>query len=211
VDPLTVLANSGAASVLVLLAHADDEVLLCGGTIAALVGAGCDVHVVCFCTCARGRNDAFPQACARLGVTGEMLRGHQDSGMRLDGALVATPDALIRSREPVCVITHTKAGNQNQDHAVLHEAVRMSAVRSGAPDLLLAAEPPLSSVGFSPTVFVDVAEHFATKCSAIEPYREILDRDYMDDEYLRTRARWWGQVAGRAGSLVEPYELVLWR
>ncbi|HEX6389570.1 MAG TPA: PIG-L deacetylase family protein [Solirubrobacteraceae bacterium] len=210
-DPLTAVARAGATEVLVLLAHPDDEVLLCGGTIAALVDAGCDVHVVCFCACNRGRNDAFPRACAQLGATGELLAGHSDSGMVLDGELVAVTDGLIRERRPGCVITHTKAGSQNQDHAVLHEAVRMSAVRCSAPTMLLAAEPPLSSAGFAPSLFIDVEPYFKTKCSAIEPYRELFDRDYMTDEYMRIRARWWGQVAGRAGALVEAYELVLWR
>jgi LmbE family N-acetylglucosaminyl deacetylase len=210
-DPLTAIACTGTTSVLVLLAHPDDEVLLCGGTIAALAEAGCDVHVVCFCACSRGRNDAFPRACERLGATGELLQSHSDSSMVLNADLVAVTDDLIRHREPGCVITHTKSGRQNQDHAVLHEAVRLSAVRSSAPAMLLAAEPPLSSTEFAPSAFVGIDRFFATKCEAMAPYREILERDYMADEYLRTRAQWWGQVAGRAGALVEPYELILWR
>ena len=69
----------------------------------------------------------------------------------------------------------------------------------------------MSSVDFMPTIFARVDRHFETKCQAVRYYRAVLNRDYMSDEYLLTRARWWGQVAGYAGELVEPFELVLWR
>jgi N-acetylglucosamine malate deacetylase 1 len=210
-SPLAVIARAGAARVLVLLAHPDDEVLLCGATIAALADAECHVRVVCFCDGAQGRNAVFPQACKHLGATGELLCGQQTSAMVLDGALVAITDSLLRHWQPDCVITHTRAGRQNQDHVVLHDAVRLSTARCRWPTLLLAAEPPLSSVDFIPTVFADVDRYFAIKCQAAQRYRDVLDRDYMTDEYLGTRARWWGQVAGRPRTLVEPFELVLWR
>lgn len=210
-DPLAVIGRTGTARVLVLLAHPDDEVLLCGATIAALADADCHVRVVCFCDGSQGRDAVFSEACASLGATGELLRGQQTSAMVLDGPLVAITDGLMRGWRPDCVITHTKAGSQNQDHVVLHDAVRLSAARCGWPTVLLAAEPPLSSVEFMPTVFADVGRHFAIKCQAAQRYRDVLDRDYMSDEYLGTRARWWGQVAGRPRTYVEPFELVLWR
>ncbi len=168
-----------------LLAHPDDEVLLCGGTIAALAEAGCDVEVVCFCDGAQGRDAVFPEACARLGAAGELLNGRQSCALMLDGTLVAITDGLIREREPDVLITHTRSGSQNQDHVVLHNAVRLSAARWTAPTVLLAAEPPLSSIEFAPCVFADISDHFAAKCSAACPYREVLDREYMTDEYLR--------------------------
>lgn len=210
-DPLAVIGRAGAARVLVLLAHPDDEVLLCGATIAALAAADCDVRVICFCDGAQGRDIVFPRACASLGAAGELLPGQRTSAMVLDGALVAITDGLIRDWRPDCVITHTKAGSQNQDHVVLHDAVRLTAARCGWPSVLLAAEPPLSSFEFSPTAFADVDRHFAIKCQAAQLYREVIDRNYMSDDYLATRARWWGQVAGRPGTFVEPFELVLWR
>lgn len=201
----------GAARILVLLAHPDDEVLLCGGTIFALGALGCSVEVVCFCDGAQGRHSAFSGACDRLGASGELLTGHSTSAMTLDGALVGATDALIRGRSPDCVITHTRSGRQNQDHVVLHNAVRLTVARFPTPPMVLAAEPPLSSAEFSPNVFVDVSESFQAKCVAAASYRDLLHRDYMSDDYLRVRAQWWGQVAGRPRALFEAYELVIWR
>lgn len=196
--------------VVALLAHPDDEALLCGGTLASLTAHGAEVQVVCFSDGAQGRDRVFHHVCELLGAKGELL-DLPTSSIRVDDGLVATTDDLIRTLNPACVITHTAAGVQNQDHVALNAAVRLSIGRWPMPGLALAAEPPLSSNGFCPSVFVDVTQSWAMKCDAVRAYRRVLDRDYMDDRYLETRARWWGQVAGISGQLVEAYEIIRWQ
>ena len=198
------------APVVVLLAHPDDEALLCGGTIAALSDQGADVRVVCFSDGAQGRDRTFHNVCGMLGAKGDLL-DLPSSSIRLDERLVAITDDLIRSLNPGCVITHTASGIQNQDHVALNAAVKLSIGRWPMPALALAVEPPISSGEFYPSVFVDITEHWNTKCEAVLAYREVLDRDCMSDHYLKTRARWWGQVAGTSGRLVEAYEMLRWR
>ena len=65
--------------------------------------------------------------------------------------------------------------------------------------------------GFVPNVFVDVGDFFDRKLDAVALYRKVIDRGYLDDDYLVHRARWWGQVSGHPGRLCEAYELLLWR
>lgn len=196
--------------VLVLLAHPDDESLLCGGTIAMLASKGCNVQIVVFSDGGQGRDAVFDQACRDLGAAGRILE-HNSSTMSLNGELVATTDTLIREFRPDCVITHTDSGNQNQDHVVLHRSVRLSIGRWKGSLLALATEPPLASVEFRPNVFVDIEAGFSRKESALARYRAVLDRDYLASDYVRTRARWWGQVSGQVNVLCEAFELLVWR
>jgi LmbE family N-acetylglucosaminyl deacetylase len=209
-DAIMAMCLTGEGGVLVLVAHPDDEALLCGGTIAALCAGGCSVQVVCFSDGGQGRDAAFSAACGELGAEGRLLN-YASGAMVLNASLVDETDKLIRAHNPRCVITHTRLGVQHQDHVALHDAVRLSVGRSSQQCLVLAAEPPISSNDFAPTVFVDVTPWFRAKCAVVHRYRAILDRPYMADEYLRARARWWGQVAGVPEALVEAYEPVLWR
>lgn len=209
-DSLSNAILSRLGRVLVLLAHPDDEALLCGGTIAMLASNGCSVQVVVFSDGGQGRDTVFDQACRDLGAVGRILK-HNTSTMSLNGELVATTDTLIREFRPDCVITHTDSGIQNQDHVVLHRSVRLSVGRWGGSLIALATEPPLASVGFRPNVFVNIEAGFGRKEAALARYRAVLDRDYLSSDYVRTRARWWGQVSGQANGLCEAFELLVWR
>lgn len=203
-------AGGSPARVVVAVAHPDDEALLCGGTIAALAASGCVVHVVCFSAEPADRAEIFAKSCEVLGATGELL-DLVTGQMVLDKALVSATDDLLRRTVPDCLVTHSRSGGQHQDHVALHDAVRLSVTRWPHPPLVLAVEPPSSSAGFVPNVFVDIGVGFPDKLDAVGHYRKAVDRRYMDDDYLLTRARWWGQVSGRAGALCEAYELVVWR
>jgi N-acetylglucosamine malate deacetylase 1 len=207
---LFVAAIGPGTRVLVLLAHPDDEALLCGGTLAAMSNELAEVLVVCFADGAQGRETLFHDACAELGATGELLH-HRTNHFVLDGGLVGAADELVRRWRPSVVITHTEKGTQNQDHVALHDAVRLSVMRWSEPALVLAAEPSMSSVDFTPNVFVDVTLTFQTKLAAVKRYRDALPRDFMDEDYLRTRAAWWGQVCSSPRRLYEAFELMLWR
>jgi len=209
-SPVEAIARMAADCVLVILAHPDDESLLCGGTIAALSDAGCNVHVVSMTDGAQGRWTSFSRACDLAGATCELL-DFPTGSLSVDIALVSQTDTLLREYSPGCVITHSNGRSQSQDHPIVSQAVHLSAMRSNFPRLVLAAEPPFSSPDFQPTVFIEVGDSFDRKLEMIKAHREVLDRPYLSDEYVRTRALWWGQVSGCPGSLVESFELKIWR
>lgn len=196
-----------------MVAHPDDEALLCGATAACLAAGGAQVRMACVGWGPPDRAELFAKSCALLG--GESVTPPSaavpERGLCLDRGLVGLIDELVRTRVPDVVITHSRSGPQHQDHVAVHDAVRLSMARWQGPALVLAAEPPMSSTGFVPNVFVDVGDHFEEKLDAVAHYRKIVDRPYLDDDYLVHRARWWGQVSGRPGRLCEAYELVVWR
>jgi N-acetylglucosamine malate deacetylase 1 len=195
---------------LVVVAHPDDEVLLCGGTVVELVRAGTAVHVACLSTGAQGRDEALAKSCTVLGATHE-LRDFPTNQVRVDGSLVSTTDELVEAHRPDVVVTHGPGLGQSQDHRAVHDAVRTTVSRSPWPRLLLLGEPPFCTTDSTPSLFVDVTQAWDTRMDALEHYRRVLDRDYMHPDYLRTKAAWWAQVAGRASMLCEGFAVGLWR
>jgi N-acetylglucosamine malate deacetylase 1 len=212
-SPLDQMTRRGQADVLVVVAHPDDEALLCGATVACLAAGGAQVRIACVGSGPPDRVALFAKSCVLLGAeaAAQPPTPMPGCGLVLDRRLVATIDELVRTRVPDVVITHSRSGPQHQDHGAVHDAVRLSMARWQGPALVLAAEPPLSTTGFVPNVFVDVGDHFGEKLDAVAHYRKVVDRSYLDDDYLVHRARWWGQVSGHPGRLCEAYELVVWR
>ncbi|MEU7752717.1 PIG-L deacetylase family protein [Micromonospora sp. NPDC049171] len=203
-------ATTALRTALVIVAHPDDEALLCGGTIARMTQAGMDVHVASLSRGSQGRDKAFDACCEILGATGE-VGDLESNDLRIDGDLVTITDALIDARRPDVVITHGPGAGQNQDHNAICHAVRITVSRSRHPTMLLLGHPTFATTDFRPTFFVDVTNVWYAKIEALAAYRQILDRDYMSEEYLRVKSRWWAQVAGRERGLCEAFEIGLWR
>ena len=120
------------ASVLVVAAHPDDEVLGCGGTMARHVSAGDDVHVVIVAQGVTARKNATAadlelhrkaahRACEILGVTsltlGDFPDNRLDSVDRLD--VTRFIEAAIDARSPQIVYTH-HCGDANIDHRIVN-------------------------------------------------------------------------------------------
>ena len=198
------------SSTLVVVAHPDDEVLVCGGTIARLVDSGVRVHVACLSDGAQDRGRVLEAACATLGASSELFDFHVNA-LCTDGKLISLTDRLVDEHQPDIVITHSPGQGQSQDHRAACQAVRTTLNRRPGPALLLLGSPPFATTDFAPTLFVDVAETWSRKMQALNTYRSILDRDYMEEDYLRVKCGWWSQVGGRPGGLCEAFEVDLWR
>lgn len=182
-------------TVLVVAAHADDEALGCGGTIARHVAAGDRVHVV-FMTDGVGsrRGDLDAEAARRvaardralaiLGVQSQVGFGWPDNEMdRVPLLEIVQPlERRLAELRPGVVYTH-HGGDLNVDHRLTCQAV-LTACRPvpGSPvSRILGFEVPSSTdwagpdaMPFVPTVFVDIGVHWATKLAALEAYREEL-------------------------------------
>jgi len=186
--------------VLVVAAHADDEVLGCGGTIARHVATGDDVYVVFMAdgvqsrgvdeaTQLEHRNRARDDALTRLGVTQCHAFDFPDN--RMDSLplleIVQQLEPIIKKFQPQRVITH-HYGDLNVDHRVTHKAV-MTACRpvpkSSVKELL--GFEVLSSTEwatpyihpFIPNFFVDISEYISVKVEAAEAYAlEMRDKPH---------------------------------
>lgn len=184
-----------AETVLVVAAHADDEALGCGGTIARHAAAGDAVHVV-FMTDGVGsrRGDVAPEAARRhaardralavLGVQSTLAFSWPDNEMDSVPllAIVRPLEAHIERLQACIVYTH-HAGDLNVDHRVVHQAV-MTACRPlpGTSVREILCFEVLSSTewsppglpAFLPNVAIDISATWGLKLQALQAYAEEL-------------------------------------
>lgn len=175
-------------TVLVVAAHPDDEVLGCGGTMAAHVARGDEVHVLILAQGLASRGPAEEaafqalRAAAReageaLGVTSLTLLNFPDN--RLDGVelldLVKVVEEQVARHRPEVVYTHF-AQDLNVDHRVTHNAV-VTACRPQPEHCvrtILCFEVPSSTEwsghAFVANWFVDIGPHLEKKKAALAAY-----------------------------------------
>jgi N-acetylglucosamine malate deacetylase 1 len=207
--------------VAVIVAHPDDEVLGCGGTIRRHADDGDDVSVIIL---ADGETSRAPDAGAARIATRETAAGaaaevlgvrrltlHRLSDNRLDTSplldIVQLVERDIGEIAPDIVYTH-HAGDLNIDHRRVHEAV-ITACRPqrGHPvRTLLFFEIPSSTewqapgarAPFLPNWFVDIDGTLETKMAALRVYDSEMrpwphPRSYEGVTHL---ARWRGATVG---------------
>ena len=210
-------------SILILVAHPDDEVLGCGGTIAKMADNGSVVHVAFFADgvfsrCGNQiaqtqdlkiRRSKAQKACDILGVKsvifGDFPDNRMDTIALLDIAKVV--ESLIAEHQPDTVFTH-HAGDVNIDHRRMHEAVVIACRPQSEHSVktLLCFEVPSSTEWqlpgsappFMPNWFVDISRTFDRKLSALQAYAsELRDwphpRSMQGIEHL---AHWRGATVG---------------
>ncbi|MDX8349282.1 PIG-L deacetylase family protein [Cognatiyoonia sp. IB215446] len=216
-------------SVLVVAAHADDEVLGCGGTIAKHVEAG-DAVSVCFMTDgvgarAQGHREATERqlaakaALAELGVTQLEQHAFPDNQMDTVSCLSLTKiiEAAVQRNRPDIVYTH-HSGDLNVDHRATHEAV-MTALRPqpGTHTATILTFEVMSSTEwrapspastFAPDWYVDIADFLELKMAALGHYQAEMRawphaRSMQAVEHL---ARYRGACVGVAAA--EGFKLV---
>lgn len=214
------------SAVLVVVAHPDDEVLGCGGTMARLAQEGRSVHLLVLADGVgarhvdghtdarvmdeqRRRRAALTAASQVLGVqsvdTADFPDNRMDTVAVLDVA--RRVEQSIAAHRPTTVLTH-HAGDVNQDHRRTHEAV-VAACRPqpGHPvDTLLFFEVasstewqvPGAAPVFQPSWFVDTSSTITKQLEALSCYAEEL-RPWphpRSAEALRARAAWRGATVG---------------
>lgn len=211
-------------SVVVVAAHADDEVLGCGGAIARYVEEGRPVHVLILGDGVSSRanlespidlkrlelrNNAAQIANDILGSTSLKQLGLPDNRMdKLDLLdVVKIIEGFINEHQPKTIFTH-HAGDVNIDHRVVHDAV-ISACRpqpSYPIDELLFFEvasstewrPPSSGLMFNPNYFINISSSVEKKLQALAAYSEEL-RAFPHPrsiEAVEAQVRWRGATVG---------------
>jgi N-acetylglucosamine malate deacetylase 1 len=211
--------------VVVVAAHADDEVLGCGGTLALMARLGRPVHVLLVADGENSRSTtateqvdpaklaarqtAAQRAAQILGCKSVEQLGLPDN--RLDTValldLVQHVERFISKHRPTTVLTH-HAGDVNIDHRIMQDAV-IAACRpqpGHSVEELLFFEvpsstewrPPDSGLSFNPTWFVDITDTLATKLAALDVYREEmrLFPHARSVEGVQALARWRGVTVG---------------
>jgi LmbE family N-acetylglucosaminyl deacetylase len=221
---------------LIVVAHPDDEVLGCGGTIARLAKDGHEIHIAVL---GEGITSRYGK---REEADEDLLAVHRERCQRAADMLAAKelytyslPDnrfdtipmlevakiveELISSIGPEVIYTH-HGGDLNIDHVVTHRAV-LTATRPIAGQVVKEVytfEVPSSTEWafgqftpvFRPTVFVEIEDHLENKIAAMECY-ESEARGFphpRSPEALRALAHRWAAAAGL--NAAEAFELVRW-
>lgn len=222
-------------TILVVVAHPDDEVLGCGGTIARYAAEQHDVHIVILgegISSRHGRGDEASKgdleklgadakaAATTLGARsvsfGRLPDNRFDELALLD--VIKPVEAWIGQFRPAAVYTH-HPGDLNVDHSITFRAV-LTATRPGASKVVVpdvyAFEVPSSTEWafqriepvFRPDVFVDITAGLERKIAAMQCYEsERRDAPHpRSPEVLRAAAVRWGSVAGMPAA--EAFELI---
>jgi LmbE family N-acetylglucosaminyl deacetylase len=188
---------------LVVAAHPDDEVLGCGGTVAALVSRGWTMHALIMAQGATSRgevgesdwHDALSELreCAAkaarcLGAQQPRMLVFPDN--RMDSVdlldVVKALEVVIEEIGPDRIFTHANC-DVNVDHRVVHDAV-IAATRPQPAhyrgdlyffETVSSTEwrPPSSLRPFSPTAFCDISDHLPAKMDALRAYAPEM-REY---------------------------------
>ncbi|OAB58145.1 GlcNAc-PI de-N-acetylase [Phormidium willei BDU 130791] len=205
---------------LVIAAHPDDEVLGCGGSIAAQNSQGNSVQVMFLAdgVSSRGgeasaelqrRHDAAHTAAELLGIESVSFADFPDNQLDTVPLLrvVQRIEERITQYQPDTILTH-HAGDVNIDHQCVHQAV-ITACRPqpGYPVKTLLFfevpsstewQPPGSAAAFLPNWFIDISDTLERKLEALAAYSEEL-RDFPHPrsvEAVEALARWRGATVG---------------
>lgn len=205
--------------VLVVAAHADDEALGCGGTLARHVDEGDTVFAVFMAdgvTSRAGayqedqlaRNAAAENAKEILGIKENFYLGLPDN--RMDSIplidVVKKLESIIDKLKPNIVYTHHH-GDLNVDHRITHQAV-MTACRPlpGKSVRAIYAFEVMSSTDwatptaepFLPNYFVDISRHLSKKSEALYAYHlEMHEAPHSRSmQHLTSLATHRGQTVG---------------
>lgn len=213
-----------------VVAHPDDEVLCCGGTLARHRAANGAVHILILATGAAARyageapsaeikalRAAADEAANRLGGAQVQFADFPDN--RMDSVplldVVKRVEAFLADTGADAVITH-HPGDINVDHGVAARAVltatrplpgaRVRVVLAG--ETLSASEWGYSAERFAPNVYVDIAASLEAKRQAMAAYAAELrafphPRSIEAIEHLaRLRGSECGHAAAEAFALL---------
>jgi N-acetylglucosamine malate deacetylase 1 len=182
-------------TILVVAAHADDEALGCGGTIARHVEEGDAVHLVLMADGVHSRRESSKADFARrieaskraqsiLGISFTQSLDLPDNKMDSIPLLeiVQKLEPILEEIQPSVVYTHHH-GDLNIDHRLTHAAV-MTACRPvpGSSVREIYDFEVLSSTEwatqrsslFLPDYFIDITQQLRTKLDALEAYAEEM-------------------------------------
>jgi len=224
----------GAASgpVLVVAAHPDDEVLGCGGTMAAHALAGRSVHVLLMtdgvgarteggssANDVTNRAEVARRAAAILGVHEPRMQTYRDNAMDTYPLLdvIRVVEASVNELRPTTVYTHHR-GDLNIDHEIVHRAV-LAACRPqpGHPVREIYSFPvrsstewagPSSATVFAPSLYVDISRTLEKKLKALAAY-DVEMREPPHSRSLQAveaQARVDGATVGLEAA--EPFEVI---
>ena len=195
----------GFRRALVLAPHTDDGELGCGGTMARLVEAGCEVRYVAFSIATRSLPPGFEpdtlarevrQATAELGIPEERLTVH-DFDVRTFPErrqdILELLVALWEEWRPE-IVFQPSHHDVHQDH----QTIANEGLRAFKRTTILGYEVPWNNFDFSYGAYISLEKrHIERKVAALSRYASQQHRRYADPEYVWNLARVHGVNVNR--------------
>ncbi len=222
-------------SILIIVAHPDDEVLGCGGTIARLAMEGCNVYTLILGEGVTSRSEERDRVKKRKELT-ELKRELKNANKILGVKKVYTfefPDnrfdtmplldiikvieKIKKDIKPDILFTHHH-GDLNIDHQITFKAV-MTAFRPHMDETVQEIysfeipsstewNMPTSATVFIPNYFIDISKTLELKTKAMKEYKSEI-RKYPHPrslEAIEIIAKRWGVQIGRKSA--EAFEVI---
>ena len=190
---------------LVLAPHTDDGEFGCGGTMARLVEAGCEVRYVAFSIATRSLPAGFPsdtlsrevrEATAELGIPEAQLTVHDFDVRTFPERRQDILELLVALWEDwrSDVVFQPSHHDVHQDH----QTVAQEGLRAFKRTTLLGYEIPWNNYEFSYGAYVALEErHVERKIAAVERYASQQHRRYANADYIWNIARVHGTNVNR--------------
>src|SRR3954463_6535208 len=202
---------------LVLAPHTDDGEFGCGGTMARLVDAGCEVRYVAFSIATRSLPEGFPpdtlarevrEATTQLGIPPEQLTVHDFDVRTFPERRQDILEVLVAAWEEWKpeVVFQPSLHDIHQDHQV----IAAEGLRAFKRTTILGYEIPWNNFDFAYQAYFALEEaHVERKVAALAKYASQQHRRYSDPEYIRNVARTHGINVNREyAEVFEVYRVV---
>lgn len=191
--------------VLAVGAHPDDVEIGVGGILRRHSEEGDDVTILTLTGGEQGgdsrrRVQESTRAAEILGAR-LVIESLQDTMLSAGPPTIEAISGAIERWDPTIIYTHT-ANDVHQDHRGTHAATMIAA---RTVPRIYAYQAPSTNIDFRPTRFVKIDEYIDAKLDAIRAHASQAQRTYLEEDLLRSTARYWGRFAG--GGLVEPLEV----
>lgn len=179
--------------VLAIGAHPDDIELGCGATLLAHVARGHEVSMLVMTTGEQGpqmaRSRTHEQEDAARLLRANLYWGNFEDGAVPEGrTAVGSIEAILRETQATVVYTHASR-DTHQDHRATAVATLAAARRATS---VLQYESP-STIGFTPTIFVDVEGFVEGKLALLRAHASQVQRNGLVDlEAIEAQARYRG-------------------
>ena len=187
------LAKIFGKNLAVVVAHPDDEVLLCGGLIVEMVKLGAVIDVLIFCGKTTSRNLGNPQSVSDgseiiesarvLGISPPHCLGYLDNRLDTYSQLTLNMEVekFLSKSEYDSVITHFP-GDLNVDHQLIANAVAVATrpkLNKPLPSSVFSGEVLSSTeyarTPFTPNIFVELSgDSVDAKISALKCYHSEI-------------------------------------
>ena len=195
----------GWKKALVLAPHTDDGELGCGGTMARLVEAGCDVRYVAFSIATRSLPQGFEpdtlarevrEATAALGIPGDNVTVHDFDVRTFPQHRQEILELLVTLWEEwkPDVVFQPSHHDVHQDH----QTIGQEGLRAFKRTTILGYEIPWNNFDFSYGAYIALEKrHLERKVAALSRYASQQHRRYADPEYIWNLARTHGVNVNR--------------